>query len=650
MRQFLATCLAVSVSAVFAQNSELQSGLAVTYQSGDTTAKAVVPNLWLHVPAGQSPSPFLPGGRFTAIIEGSVKIDLRGDYSFQVTGKGGVRLEVNNAVLLDLKGITGVGPAAITKTIRLNKGANSIKLTYDSPSRGDAQLRLFWSERPDKPLPHEPIRNNRLFHNSTALLTQALLAEKGREIFLEHRCMRCHISEGEGIPEMAMSGSSFANIGDRRHSPWMAEWILDPKAHRSSARMPKMLHGDTASADAQAIAAYLASLRDPKKPVAELVEANNEAAEEMVRALNCVGCHSLPGEPMAEGKLSLAHVNQKFPKGELAAFLRAPNAHFAWTRMPKFDLSQKEASNIAQWLRGKVNDRQSADRLATEKDVKLGEELVATIGCLNCHNHKQENKFKTLDLAALTPDKWMGGCLADEPSDKSPHFGFRPEDLAALRAFAASDRKSLHRHEPAEFARRQIRLLNCTACHGELEGFPRLDMIGEKLKPEWMQAIMDGSLKQRPRPWLAHRMPTFPARAKELARGLAMGHGHAPRTPGEKGPINLRLAEEGRKLVGVDGGFSCVACHGVKKADPLQVFEAQGVNFARVGARLQPDFYLRWMLDPLRVDPQSRMPDYFDEDARSVLVDVLEGDAKKQIEAIRQYLRQGNKMKLPIMQ
>ena len=44
------------------------------------------------------------------------------------------------------------------------------------------------------------------------------------------------------------------------------------------------------------------------------------------------------------------------------------------------------------------------------------------------------------------------------------------------------------------------------------------------------------------------------------------------------------------------------------------------------------------------------MPDYFDDDARSVLVDVLEGDAKKQIEAIRQYLRQGKDMKIPVMQ
>ncbi len=128
-----------------------------------------------------------------------------------------------------------------------------------------------------------------------------------------------------------------------------------------------------------------------------------------------------------------------------------------------------------------------------------------------------------------------------------------------------------------------------------------------------------------------------------------MNHGLPPVSPKET-PKNPQLADVGRKLVGVDGGFSCVACHGVKDRDPLQVFEAQGVNFSRVGERMQPDYFLRWMLDPLRVDPQTRMPDYFDEDARSVLVDVLEGDAKKQIEAIRQYLLQGNKMKLPVMQ
>ena len=129
-----------------------------------------------------------------------------------------------------------------------------------------------------------------------------------------------------------------------------------------------------------------------------------------------------------------------------------------------------------------------------------------------------------------------------------------------------------------------------------------------------------------------------------------MAHGYAAKTPVDKAPVDPNLAKIGRDLVGVDGGFSCVACHGVKNRPPLQVFEAQGVNFARVNERAHPEYLMRWMLDPLRVDPQTRMPDYFDEDARSVLVDVLEGDAKKQIEAIGQYLRQGNQMKIPVMQ
>ena len=88
-------------------------------------------------------------------------------------------------------------------------------------------------------------------------------------------------------------------------------------------------------------------------------------------------------------------------------------------------------------------------------------------------------------------------------------------------------------------------------------------------------------------------------------------------------------------LVGVDGGFSCVACHGVKNRDP----GSAGRQLLPRGRTLAPEYFPRWMLDPSRVDPQTRMPDYFDDDARSVLVDVLEGDAKKQIEAIRQYLR-----------
>ena len=186
MHRLIAIGLALLTLPGLAQDAEPQPGLALTWQVGDARAVTVTPNLWLYVPEGQPPSPHVPGGRFTATYGGFVNIDLRGDYSFHATGKGGVKLEVNNAVLLDLKGIGGVAEAK-TQSVRLNKGANPIKVTYTSPVKGDAQFRLFWSERPDKPVPHEPIRGGQLTHLPSAPLTQAGLVERGREVFLEHR-------------------------------------------------------------------------------------------------------------------------------------------------------------------------------------------------------------------------------------------------------------------------------------------------------------------------------------------------------------------------------------------------------------------------------------------------------------------------------
>ncbi|MDP6034527.1 MAG: hypothetical protein QGG55_00640 [Verrucomicrobiota bacterium] len=649
MRKLIAIVLTIATLAS-GQESEPATGLLATFKAGEATDVVAAPNIMLYVPVGRPATPFLPPGRFTAVWEGALHIDLRGDYSFQAIGRGGMKLVVNNETLLDLPGISALGKPPTTKIVRLNKGANIIKVTYNSPARGDAQLRLLWSELPDKPLPHEPIRTSQLRQNVDPALAQADLRRIGRELFLEARCIRCHRGEGS-LPELAMSGPSFGRIGDRRHVGWMIRWILDPKGQRGSARMPRMLHGATAMADSQAIATYLGTLKDTNRTTEKSSEPDLEAGTELIEKLNCAGCHNLPGTEAGKGKLNLDHINQKFPQGELASFLRAPNAHYEWTRMPKFKLTATDTSNIAQALRRKATALKPIVQRPSAEMVARGKGLVTTIGCLNCHSLKDENKFKAPDLAVLTPDKWSAGCLADKSSDDSraPWYDFTADERAALRVFAATDRRSLNRHVPAEFAVRQVRLLNCNTCHGELEGFPPVGLLGGKLRPEWTEQLLAGTLNYRPRPWLEHRMPAFHARATELAHGLAMSHGLPPISPKEK-PVNPELAKIGRKLAGVDGGFSCVACHGVKNRDPLQVFEAQGVNFARVGARIQPDYYLRWMLDPLRVDPQTRMPDYFDEDARSVLVDILEGDAKKQIEAIRQYLLQGNKMNPPVMQ
>ena len=78
-----------------------------------------------------------------------------------------------------------------------------------------------------------------------------------------------------------------------------------------------------------------------------------------------------------------------------------------------------------------------------------------------------------------------------------------------------------------------------------------------------------------------------------------------------------------------------------------QVFEAPGINLATSGARLRPDFFKRWLRNPPLVDPTTKMPVYFDEEGKSPLTDVYEGSGEKQIEAVWQYLRMGEKMPAP---
>ena len=77
-------------------------------------------------------------------------------------------------------------------------------------------------------------------------------------------------------------------------------------------------------------------------------------------------------------------------------------------------------------------------------------------------------------------------------------------------------------------------------------------------------------------------------------------------------------------------------------APVLEVAEA----LAKVGDRLLPEYFRRWMSSPLRVDPQTKMPAYFNQ-GQSALFDILDGDAGQQIEALHHYIRLGGEMVPP---
>jgi hypothetical protein len=161
-----------------------------------------------------------------------------------------------------------------------------------------------------------------------------------------------------------------------------------------------------------------------------------------------------------------------------------------------------------------------------------------------------------------------------------------------------------------------------------------------------MGSFIGGKIPYKPREWLMARMPGFPARAEGVADGLALEHGCPTALPPPPAP-DPSLAAIGQKLVGKDGGFSCVQCHSVGQTRALAPFEAPAINFAHVSERLTREFYDRWVWNPQRVMPGTRMPRFGDADGKTSLKQYFDGNAAKQFDAIWNYLLAGEKIVPP---
>lgn len=628
----------------------LRLALTATGPDGAPASDTLVtPGISLYVEAGRSPTPFLPAAPFSADWTGWIASEIRDQYAFQADLNGELKLEINGAPVWEAAAAPGTN-ARPSRPFRLNKGTNAFKLHYAGPPRGDAWIRLSWTTRE---FPPEPVAPAALSHPPDPDIQIADRLRLGRELFIEFRCARCHAGPppAAALPDLAIDAPDFDGIGSRRNADWLARWIADPASLRPSAHMPRLLHGPGAREDAESAAAFLASLKsgsapgEPPSPSAELAGAGKKLYE----TLHCLACHNTPGTTENDPqKISFGHVREKFPPGALEAFLARPGAHYTWTRMPDFRLSAEEAARLAAWLQSEAGPPPGKTPTADAAAVQRGKKVVQTAGCLNCHTLNLDNEFKARPLADLPPSAWTRGCLADkaETGSKAPEFPFTGPQRDALRAFGATDRASLTRHVPAEFATRQAAILRCAECHGKFEGFPPFEILGEKLRPEWMGAFIAGEVAYKPRPWIEARMPAFPRYAAGLAAGLAEAHGLPP-IAGAEPAVDQEAAGVGRKLVSANGGFFCVSCHAVGKTAAMQVFESNGVNLAYTGARLRKSYFQRWVRNPLRIDPITKMPAYFDSEGHSQLVDFYNGDAEKQIDAIWQYVRLGDQMPPP---
>jgi mono/diheme cytochrome c family protein len=635
-----------------AEVAALQPGLTLRFYLKADDAESIdarrVRLAALHIPQNSPPSAFIAAGPVQAKLSGYLKNPLKGDYRFRLTGSGTMVLRINGKDVLKQSGQTG--------EVELAKNYNKIEIIYTSPDKGDSTVRLDWS---GEKFGFEPVPPDVLFSrkDEADLVAQTSLRE-GRQLFAERYCASCHalpdrlIVKDCAMPELQSTPPRLDDAGNRFQQAWLAAWIMNPRAIRPDATMPGVLAGPDARKQAADIAAYLVSLKTGAalKPVSQDSKAAD--GEAIFKKLGCVTCHRLD-DPKAKDeleRLSLHAVGAKFQPNALAHFLKEPHKRYPWTRMPDFRLTDAEASHLEAYLRDQAKTTFHVEHAG---DAANGEKLFRKVGCANCHQTRANKDDET----KLAKDIQMfgQGCLAEKPNGKAPDFGFDPSQRAALTAFLKTDGKSLTRETPAEFSLRQVKSLRCDSCHrrdGEItrwhavledigkvpENLPSLSWAGEKLKPAWTKKLFAGEADHRARPWLKARMPSFPARADLMAVGLSHEHGFGV-DEDERPKPDAKLAAIGEKLIPQQGGFKCNDCHGIGKQPAIQPFEAPGINLLDAAIRLRYNYYQRWMLAPDRVDVTMRMPVFATDGKTTQIRDVLDGDARRQFDALWHYVQ-----------
>ncbi len=673
------------------------SGLVLTIESrvGSQRDMRVSRLAALTVPQGAAPSAFVPAGAFNATWRGNLDLANRSLLTFSAAGRGSLKLIIDDQVVLEGSGddFSKINEAQI----RLPAGKRRLEMHYASPERGDAFVRLYWSAPefaretvPAGAFTHDP--------NDPQLAARKQM-RRGRELIATMQCIKCHtpsdafaLNEATVMPELLADAPDLTNLGDRLRAGWVAEWIVNPKALRPTARMPGLLgHSDAAEAikanDTRAwdIAAYLASLTTQaaganQRDFADAALVNKGG--ELFARLGCFSCHGLPEATLSEGddRVPLRDVGRKWKPAALVQFLKAPHDHYKWSRMPNFKFNDDEATQLAAFLlEGATNEPLVANPPMGEP--ARGKQLVQTLGCINCHNIDRNlpNQFRAKPWQALAQADWLrAGCVADEHvGGQAPNLGLTTDERQAVRAMQP-ELDALNRRIPAEFATRQFQQLGCMNCHdrdgvasrwssvesevahllpkkdqpddgyyfaeeGEaeeisLQSRPALTLTGDQLHTDWLSDFLAGELPYTLRPWLDARMPAFPTHAALLAEGITHQHGQLTHRQDKDAARNDASAIAiGKRLIGTDG-FSCNSCHSVASEAAQMQLHFGVINLAHARQRLRLEFYHRWLLNPQRIDPLTPMPAYADREGHTVLNTVLDGDAHRQFDAVWEYL------------
>ena len=372
-------------------------------------------------------------------------------------------------------------------------------------------------------------------------------------------------------------------------------------------------------------------------------------------------------------------------------WIKDPRGFSPDTRMPSLRLSDDEALSITNYLMT-LGGRPDAvagieEKLADAKNVKRGEALVRKWGCFGCHDIKGMEKesrigaelttfgSKTVEELAFgnrtdikpTWDDWTHNKIktpriyaTERVEQLMPQFDLADDDIKALRTLLGGfrERKVGQRYQADQGlrvqqvveGRRLMQQYNCIGCH-EIEkrgGFvrkyyqdniafapPPLNGEGEKVQSQWFFDFIKAPFTLRP--WLEIRMPTFGLSDDHATQLVNYFNGLSKVEQPYHYVDDRRITPENlaaAKTLTSPDYFNCFSCHVQGGKNPEGPKEGWAPDLAMARQRLNPNWIVKWIRDPQKIQPGTKMPSFYPGGPDNI----LGGKEDLQIEALRDYL------------
>jgi mono/diheme cytochrome c family protein len=139
------------------------------------------------------------------------------------------------------------------------------------------------------------------------------------------------------------------------------------------------------------------------------------------------------------------------------------------------------------------------------------------------------------------------------------------------------------------------------------------------------------------RPWLELRMPTFGLSNEHTGQLVDFFNNLSkvefPFTYFDGNRVPPEYLDAAKKLVSKDY-FNCFSCHQQGDRKPEGPVEGWAPDLTLARHRLNPSWIIRWLKDPQKVQPGTKMPSFYPGGPD----DVLGGKEDLQIEALRDYI------------